>query len=208
MALVVTVWGVSRARAEQLPAKAGDEAAEPVTPEREAAALTFARLHHPELAELLAQLKTMDAARYQAAVQELFKTSEQLARIQARSPDRYAIELDLWKIDSRIRLAVARSTMVDPDELRDEIKQLLLKRNELRIRQLEGERARLLGRVEKLDASIEKLRSSGDATAERELQRLLRSVQAKNSEATASGKGSARKGAVKSAPRTGPVREN
>src|SRR5438132_8650434 len=63
------------------------------TPEREAAALTFVRQHHSELADLLSELKTSNEAEYQRAIAELFRKSEQLADTQARDPRRYELEL-------------------------------------------------------------------------------------------------------------------
>ena len=83
----------------------------PLTPEREAAAITFVRQHHAELVDLLNQLKETKPAEYQAAIRELFQTSERLAQLREQDPQRYELELDAWKTKSRIRLLAARSTM-------------------------------------------------------------------------------------------------
>src|SRR6185436_5664149 len=50
-----------------------------ITPEREAAAVTFVKLHHPDLAELLGHLKQSNPREYQRAIRDLFRTSENLA---------------------------------------------------------------------------------------------------------------------------------
>ena len=55
------------------------------TEEREAAAMTFVRMNHPELASLLDQLKLNDVAEYQRAIRELFHSSEKLAQLQERT---------------------------------------------------------------------------------------------------------------------------
>jgi len=143
------------------------------TPEREAAALTFAGLHHPELATLLEQLKSSNPKGYRSAVQELFAQSERLARLQTRTPERYETELALWKLDSRIRLRIARSAMGDADEAREELKALLLERNDLRLSLLRQDRERQAARLEKLDASIRQMEQNREQAADNELQRLL-----------------------------------
>ncbi len=43
------------------------------TPEREAAALSFVKQHHPELEELLSQLKSGNRPEYRRAINELFR---------------------------------------------------------------------------------------------------------------------------------------
>jgi hypothetical protein len=54
-----------------------------VTPERQAAVMTFVQRNHPELADLLAHLKARQPAEYEGAVRELFRTTERLAQIQS-----------------------------------------------------------------------------------------------------------------------------
>ena len=167
--------GVATLLAAQSPVEAVS-----ILPEREAAATAFAREHHPELADLLAGLKGRDQHRYGAAVNELFQASERLARVQTRSPDRYEMELDLWKLNSRIRLLTAQSVSGMPEERRAELKNLLLARQELKARQLQAERARLVARLDKVDASIVEMKKNGDEQAEKELERLLKSVKGKS----------------------------
>ena len=143
---------------------------------REEAALKFARKHHPELSRLLAQLKQMDDGKYASAVNELFRVSERLGRLQERDKEKYRIELALWKVGSRIRLRVAQSSMGNADAQREEILKLLQQRNALRVEQCELEKARLSARLERLEKQLTDLRTGGDASAERELNRLLKSV--------------------------------
>jgi hypothetical protein len=143
------------------------------TPEREAAALTFAGMHHPELATLLEQLKSSNPKGYRSAVQELFAQSERLARLHTRTPERYEAELALWKLDSRIRLKAARSAMSDAAETREELKALLLERNDLRLSLMRQDRDRQAARLEKLDASIQQIEQNREQAADNELERLL-----------------------------------
>ncbi|MBA4019910.1 MAG: hypothetical protein C0483_22310 [Pirellula sp.] len=95
------------------------------TPEREAAALTFVRMHHGELADLLDRLKTRRPQEYQKAIRELFRVSERLAMSQEQQPLRYELELQEWKLSSRIQLLVARMSMNRTPELEQELRQLL-----------------------------------------------------------------------------------
>lgn len=149
------------------------------TPEREAAALTFAGMHHPELATLLEQLKSSNPKGYRSAVQELFAQSERLARLQTRTPERYETELALWKLDSRIRLKAARSAMSDATETREELKSLLLERNDLRLSLMRQDRDRQAARLEKLDGSIQQMEQHREQSADNELERLLNTARSR-----------------------------
>ncbi|MEZ5942626.1 MAG: hypothetical protein R3C18_14630 [Planctomycetaceae bacterium] len=172
--LLAIGWTVLSTAAD--PMKEGAVEDRAVTPEREAAAMTFAKRHHPELASLLETLKKRDAARYESAVRELFRTSERLAKLQPRFPDRYSTELEIWKLDSRIRLMAAQSVSGMPEAQRAEMKKLLLLRQEIRLAQVVAERKKLAQRLEKLDESISQLQQQSDELAEKEMDRLLRSV--------------------------------
>jgi len=125
-----------------------------VTPEREAAAITFARVNAPELVELLDFLRDHRPRQYRRAVTDLFRTSERLATIQERAPERYALELRTWKAKSRIELLVARLQVNDSDQLHGQlrvaVKTLMAAQHDLLVR----ERARLQDRLQKLDDQI------------------------------------------------------
>ena len=150
------------------------------TLEREAAALSFVRQHHAELADLLAQLKTSNRKEYQRAVHELFRTSERLAQIRERGDTlKYDLDLEAWKLDSRIRLLAARMSMSEENEvLQAELKQLLLDRSDLQLEQQLLERERLATRLEKLDAAIEKTRREREQQAQASLDKLLKGMEA------------------------------
>lgn len=150
------------------------------TLEREAAALSFVRQHHPELADLLAQLKASNRKEYQRAVHELFRTSERLAQIRERGDTlKYDLDLEAWKLDSRIRLLAARMSMSEDNEvLHAELKQLLLDRTDLHLKQQLLDRERLAVRLEKLDAAIEKTRREREQQAEASLDKLLKGMEA------------------------------
>src|SRR2546427_145019 len=69
------------------------KAAITVTPEREAAVLTFVQRNHGELADLLRALRDAQPAEYERAIKEIFRTTERLAQIQERDPQQYELEI-------------------------------------------------------------------------------------------------------------------
>jgi hypothetical protein len=143
-----------------------------VTPAREAAAVTFAGRHHPELAELLAHLKKKNRPEYTKAVAELFRTSERLAKLEERDQERHELVLQLWKLDSRIRLLAARMTMSKDVSLKDELKGTLFERNTVRLQLLSLDRDRLQGRIDKVNENIDELSQDREGQVARELERL------------------------------------
>src|SRR5689334_3765831 len=64
-----------------------------VTPEREAAVMTFVQRNHVELADLLGYLKTSQPEEYERAIKDIFRTTERLAAIQERDPLQYELEI-------------------------------------------------------------------------------------------------------------------
>jgi hypothetical protein len=165
------------------PAAAVVDPMQEVTPEREAAAETFARLHHPELAELLTRLKAAAPKEYREAVRDLFRESERLAKLKARDPARYEIELDLWKVESRIHLATARLTMNESGPVRAELEELVAARLALRARLLQYDRVKVVARLEKLDADLKSLSQRHDELVAQEVERLLKSARTKATQA-------------------------
>lgn len=147
------------------------------TPEREAAALSFVRQHHPELGDLLAQLKPGNRREYQRAINELFFASEKLTQTQERDPLKYDLDLQAWKIDSRIRLLAARIAMSDNDLLEAELKELLVEKVDVQLALQLLERERVSSRLEKLDATIERLRKQRENEAQKSLSKIRQDLE-------------------------------
>src|SRR5262245_39876373 len=74
-------------------ARSGKPAAKstPLTPEREKSAIEFAKANHPELAELLGNLKTMDETQYKGAVSTLASQADALAALAKRDSEMHAV---------------------------------------------------------------------------------------------------------------------
>ncbi|MFO1045270.1 MAG: hypothetical protein U0941_26125 [Planctomycetaceae bacterium] len=149
-----------------------------ISPEREAAAILFARENHPELAALLDGLKRNAPREYQAALADLDRTVERIGKLKEKSPDRYQVEIADWKISSRIRLLAARLAMSEDPTVEAELRAALRERLELRLGAQRAERDRLQSRVTRLDQQIEDMTSRADATIEKQLTDLRKTLPA------------------------------
>lgn len=167
---------VLRGEVRPEPTAAAADPMQAITPEREAAAETFARLHHPELADLLQRLKAAHHADYDNAVRDLFRESERLARLKSRDVARYELELQIWKVSSRIRLATARLAMDDSDSLRSDLRSLLRERVTLRAQLVQLDRDKTAARLQKLDADLKSLTADPETLVDQDLERLIKSA--------------------------------
>ena len=146
------------------------------TPEREAAALAFVSAHHPELRKVLEPLKVMQPGEYESAICQLFQTSEQLSRTKDADESRYAVDLQLWKVRSRIQLLVARAGLSEDPSLDKQIEDLLGQQIELRIARIELEKERAKERVSRLEAQLERLKVDQVGDVEKQFANLMRGV--------------------------------
>lgn len=152
----------------------GSEALPVFTPAREAAALSFAERHHPELVSLLKQLAQHDAAEYENAIRQLFETSESIAEAEERSPEVAQFQLRRWKLESRIQLLAAKLQMQSSPKIREQLRELLIERDALRLEQLEFDRRRTQARLDRIEQSIAAQQQDSEARVERYLRQLLR----------------------------------
>ncbi len=144
-----------------------------VTPEREAAAMTFVTRHHPRLAELLIYLQEQDPRQYQRAVRDLFRISERLAQLQERDSARYEMELRAWKVRSRIELLAAQLAMQDDPAVRQQLRDAL--RQQMAVQQdlLQRERKRAADRVQRIDDQLEELKSRQQGNLDKRIDALV-----------------------------------
>jgi hypothetical protein len=146
------------------------------TPEREAAALTFVSAHHPELAPLLAHLKKSRPQEYQKAIRKLFNDSERLAHSREMKPGRYELELQEWKLSSRIELLVARLTMDRTPSLEAELRKALAEQLDVRRALLVQERERATQRLESLDKEIAELDENREKRLDEKFEKAVNST--------------------------------
>lgn len=172
LVLLIGMSSVSFAQADEN-VKAPAATAGDLGADDESSALKFAREHHPELAKLLGPMKSARPKEYQKAIRELSRVADRLTRMELRAPERYAIEVDLWKAESRLRLVAARSAMVDDDDRREQIEKLVTERNALKLRLFEFERNEASARISQLDKQIETLKAQESDAVRKEVDRLV-----------------------------------
>lgn len=162
--------------------------------QQETAALALVRIHHPELSELLEQLKADNPKQYRQAVSELFRASQRLAQAKEKDPQRYELELKAWRIDSRVRLLAAKLTMETRPELEEKLKASLLELQDVRIELLSLDRERAAERLERLDAQLIRLQERREKLSERAFDQLMRRLKSRPKAKSAKGAGQAAKG--------------
>lgn len=147
-----------------------------LTPEREAAALQFVRDHHPELVDLLKGLKTAHPAQYQAAVRQLYQTSERLAKIHEADPERYEVELKLWKIKSRIHLLAARASLSRDPEIESQLKTALAEQAQVQLEDLRLDRDRAAERLKTYERLVDQFQSNEQQNLDKQFKLLMTEV--------------------------------
>ena len=155
----------STSAAPVLAAEQGPAAADPT-----AAAVAFAVAHHPELVPLLERLRTEAPAEFAAAVADLDRTRERLAKLSDRYPERHEAALAEWKLSSRIRLVLARLATNPSAESEQELRQLVRQRAEARLVPLRAEQERITARLEKISAQLEAFDRDPEAAAAAEFE--------------------------------------
>lgn len=151
-------------------------ATETLSKEDERAAVAFATEHHPALASLVKRLRSRDAEAYGKALRELHGESMRLRRLQDRQPKRFETEISLWKLDSEIRLQLARWAVSDGSSERFEknIRRLLSRRQEIRRKRLKSEYDRLVARMEQIQEQLNQSPDVQSAAVDQEWMRLTK----------------------------------
>jgi hypothetical protein len=157
-------------------AKNKAEPAAGLTKDEEQQALGFARSQHPELADLLEKLKEGNPKEYGKALQDLHRAQQKLYRLADQNPERYALELGLWKVESRIRLLMAQMVMEGDGAQDDNLKSLLGERRTLKIELLQLDHGRAVERLTNLDRQLEQLLRDPEGDTEKELSKLKQSA--------------------------------
>jgi len=149
-----------------------------LTPDQEQEALAFARNQHPELADLLVKLQEKNPKEFEKAMQELHRAQQRLSRLAEQNPKRFPLELNLWKVDSRIRLTMGQM-MLEQESEEAELKALITERTNLKIELLKFDRSQAAEKVASLDRQLEQLQRDAESDAEKELAKV-RQIAKKN----------------------------
>jgi hypothetical protein len=167
----------AKKRAEKPAAKADAARGEKPDPAREAAALEFVRENHPELAELLEQLKAMKPDQYERAIAELSQASRTLATIKKNDEQRYRLALEAWKAKSRADLLAAELVGTPGAELESQLRTALQNQIDAEIKVQRLERETVSARLRKLDETIKNMESRRDSLVESRYQALVKKGQ-------------------------------
>ena len=149
--------------AEETSPESAEKAAKPARGRRPAIAeidreaVGFARAHHPELADLLERMRKNNPRAYRAAIQDLSRDRGRLERLHERAPERYEFELQLWTMDSRLRLLAARAIRGNAEEVRPQLQALMQERHDFRLKHLRAEKERMTNRMARVEATIAEL---------------------------------------------------
>lgn len=147
-----------------------------LTADEETQALGFARSQHPELADLLEGLKKNDPKEYAKALLDLHRAQVRIGRLADKNPERFSLELSLWKTESRIRLLAAQLAMEGDETSEAGLKALLAERRELKVQLAQLDRTKALKNVADLDRQLETLQANPAEQDEKELNKLKQSV--------------------------------
>jgi hypothetical protein len=153
-----------------------DKRVAPISKERAEAAMRFARKHHSELAELLEGLRKSNGRHFQAGLRVLTRDAERLGKMVDRKDERYPVSLNLWKLDSRIRLEIARLSMSPDEDFEPRLRPLMEERQLARVRLLRLERRRSAERLAKYDEQLKTLQAASNDLVGAEIERLKKTV--------------------------------
>ena len=167
-----------------------------ITPEREAAVLTFVQRNHAELVDLLGYLKTNQPEEYERAVREIFRATERLAQIQERDPLQYELEVAAWSAQSHVQLLAARLQMGSSEDLLKQLRTALVEQQDARLALIKHDRKKTADRLSKLDSDIARIESDKETIVDRQLKTLTRAATEGRPVIVNTGKGGA-KSAVK-----------
>lgn len=129
----------------------------PITEQDRTQAQQFVAEHHPELASLLSQLQKSRPAEFERALRELVPQTQAIQRSKERSPARYESQLAAWKVDSQIRVLMARWSRKQDPETETKVRELIAHRQQLRREQTQAEKQRLTEQLQKLDEQLQNL---------------------------------------------------
>ena len=144
------------------------------TSERETAALAFVKEQHPQLIEVLERLKKIKPEEYQWAIREISGDTEQLSIVKNRDANEYAIQLEAWRLRSKVGLAAADLNAKRTEEKEQTLRNLLRLQLVNQLKQQELERERIATRLAAIDKRIAELREATEQTIDTRYQRLVK----------------------------------
>ncbi len=142
-------------------------------------AIAFVTEHHPELVALLQSLKSMRQKEYDTAIREIVRTKKRLDAIAKREPEVHSMELDAWKLKSKIDLLMARGIARDKSFDKAALRDLLSLQLENQKKRWKHEQSTLRKRQEQLAELLSRTEGFESEKVEQELASHLKNVDAK-----------------------------
>jgi hypothetical protein len=146
---------------------------------QESAAVEFVKQNHPELVSLLRLLKSMKQSEYDAAIREIGKVRKRLELLETRDKELHAIELESWRLQSKIDLLLARSVALNREVDAEALRRLLKRQIDIQRRRLKHERTVLVERQKQIKESLDKLESNETERVEQQIVALTKRVRGK-----------------------------
>jgi hypothetical protein len=142
----------------------------------EQSAMKFVELHHSELAGLLASLKSMKYEEYEKGIREIDKVRRRLEILEKRDPKMHRIELEGWKLQSKIDLVLAKGVARDQHIDSASLRLLIEQRVDNQKKRLELELENIRNREKQVIDSLERLVGHEGERVEQQLSTLLKKV--------------------------------
>jgi len=156
-----------------------DAQVQPAFAQLESDAIAFVTEHHPELVSLLQSLKSMRQREYDMAIREIVRTKRRLDGLAKREPEMHSMELDAWKLKSKIDLLMARGIARDKSFDKALLRDLIAQRLENQKKRWRQEQTTLSKRQEQLAELLARTEGSENDKVEQELSTHLKHVDAK-----------------------------
>lgn len=147
--------------------------------ERESLALKFVEVHDPALASLLQVLKAMKPKEYDTAINEITKVRKRLEQLQSRDKPLYEVDLEGWKLQSKIDMMMARAVAKEQTLDEKALRELVKKRHENQVKRLRIEQDNLKTREKQIQESLERLQNNESERLDQQVSALIKKVDAK-----------------------------
>ncbi len=152
---------------------------QPTFEQLETDAIAFVQEHHAELVSLLQSLKAMRQKEYESAIRDIVRTKKRLDTLAKRESEIHAMELDAWKLKSKIDLLIAKGIARDKTFDTAELRALLKLQLENQTRRWKHEQANLVKRQEQLTDLLSRTEGHEDEKIDQQLSAHLKNVDSK-----------------------------
>ncbi len=160
----------------QKDATLADAPSQPTFEQLESDAIVFVQEHHPELVSLLQSLKAMRQKEYEMAIRDIVRTKKRLETLSKRESEMHAMELDAWKLKSKIDLLVAKGIARDKSFDTVVLRDLLKQQVENQKKRWKVEQSTLAKRQEQIRDLLSKTEGHEEAKIDQQLSAHLKNV--------------------------------